>query len=190
MLAQWAIIGEDNEQLSPELFEHVAKDSLKLARPMLEALRTNNIEILKKIPDLQSPLANPESYYQEAAKRVHTKPLNPAKELGSRGQDIFLQIVTQLSLAGVEQAEAELCARKVLGNYGERAELKQLIAAAFQLALPTKTPAMTTSPSRQQKKKKTVIADGDLRTFAGKDEDTHTALRDAGLVKSAAEFLD
>ncbi len=70
MLAQARVIGQDDETISPALIRSVAKDSLRLASPILEALRTGNIRLLQGVDDV-APL-DVERYLQEAERSVST----------------------------------------------------------------------------------------------------------------------
>ena len=70
MLAQARAIGQDDETISPALIRSVAKDSLRLASPILEALRTGNLRLLQGVDDVV-PL-DVERYLQEAERSVST----------------------------------------------------------------------------------------------------------------------
>ncbi len=128
MLAQWSVIGEEAELLTPEVFRTVAKESLQLVQPILSALRAGNLEILRTVPDIQSPLSNLELFYENAFKRIanQTKALS---KLGSRPPDIFQQIVNQLILAGIDGEEGKLCAQKAIAHCGNGADIKELLDA-------------------------------------------------------------
>ncbi|MCL6597491.1 MAG: ATP-binding protein [Alicyclobacillus macrosporangiidus] len=44
MLAQWQVIGQDDERITATLIRRVARENLKLAKPILDALRNNDFE--------------------------------------------------------------------------------------------------------------------------------------------------
>jgi len=52
-LAQVRAIATGVERITPAIVKSVCADSLRLARPVLEALRTNNIRILLSLSDVQ-----------------------------------------------------------------------------------------------------------------------------------------
>lgn len=192
MLAQWSVIGEDNEELIPETFTRVAQESLQLAQPILEALRTNNQELLRKIPDIQSPLANLDAYYEKAAKRVQAEQGKSRGSLGSRKKDVLQQIVTQLSLAGFGSDRAWEVANQTLSDCGDSCDIKQLITMAFQSALaqqPTNDDKKKPRPVRK-KPKTPPLSKNDMRTIVRQEADPHAALQQAGLTKPATEFLE
>ncbi len=56
----------EQQSLTPELIRSVALDSLQLARPILTALRTNDIEALKQLDDM--PIVSVEEFIQNALK--------------------------------------------------------------------------------------------------------------------------
>ncbi len=192
MLAQWAVIGEEDEALTPETFKRVARESLQLARPILEALRTNNQELLRKIPDIQSPLANLDAYYEKAAKRVQSEQGKMRISLGTRKKDVLQQIVTQLSLAGFESDRVWEIANQTFSSCGDGCDIKQLIAMAFQTALVQQpTNDSNKQPAAGRKKPKSPpLSENDVRTIARGDAEPHAALQQAGLTKPATEFLE
>lgn len=192
MLAQWSVIGEKNEQLTPEVFRSVAKESLQLAQPILTALRTGNQEILREIKDIQSPLADIDTYKANALKRVASQK-NIKDKLGARPADIFQQIFNQLILAGFDEEEATACANQTIAYCGKDAGIKELLANAFRIATDKsqeKAAKIEEAPP-YPKTIKRPPAENDLRTIAkGGKDGVHQALKEAGLIKSADEFLE
>ncbi|PSR24223.1 MAG: transposase [Sulfobacillus thermosulfidooxidans] len=70
MLAQARAITRNDDTITPALIRSVAKDSLRLASPILEALRTGNIRLLQGVDDVV-PL-DVERYLAEAERSVTT----------------------------------------------------------------------------------------------------------------------
>jgi hypothetical protein len=53
MLAQWRAISTGIEKITPSLIRQVTSDSLMLVRPMLNALRSNNVKLITKYSDIE-----------------------------------------------------------------------------------------------------------------------------------------
>lgn len=192
MLAQWWVIGEKSERLSPELFRKVAKENLQMARPILQALREGNQELLCRIPDIQSPLSNLDSFYQRAVKRVATQ-VSVKNRLGTRPADRLQQVFNQLLLAGVGEAEAISCAKQALALCGESVGIKEVLAAAFQLATQDQVgnePGTGSESVPRQKRPKPAVSEDDLRAIVKDARNPHEALTGAGMVKPCDEFLE
>lgn len=68
LLAQVRAITTEKEKITEGIIRSVAKDSLRLARPILEALKNNNIHILQTVEDVH-PI-DITDYLQQAQKKV------------------------------------------------------------------------------------------------------------------------
>lgn len=66
-LVQWHVIGQENEKITSSLIRQVAKESLRLAKPMLEALRSKDQDKLANYSDL---IIDIDSYLRKAKVRV------------------------------------------------------------------------------------------------------------------------
>ncbi|WIV13234.1 hypothetical protein [Proteiniborus sp. MB09-C3] len=65
-LAQTKAISSGKEALTPELIKQVANESLRLVKPMLNALRTGNVREIAKYPDIYT--GNIDLNYEESHK--------------------------------------------------------------------------------------------------------------------------
>ncbi|PSR36345.1 MAG: transposase [Sulfobacillus thermosulfidooxidans] len=107
MLAQARAIVRDDETFSPALIRSVAKDSLRLASPILEALRTGNLRLLQGVDDV-APL-DVERYLEEAERsvttmgRLDTLKKQPEKSTSATGESA---LVGWLIEAGVPEMVA------------------------------------------------------------------------------------
>lgn len=203
-LAQWRVIGEEYERITPQLIRQVADESLQIARPVLEALKTRNIDKLKTIEDVRPPIDKLDQYYKQAHERVTTYgTLNTLRNQqlgGSKGELIdeevpIYQITQWLVAAGVESNKAQECAKEAFKRFQEEMDLTKAMQAAFQLALGSNNEQPMIEPLIKPKKSKSkkIIFPGDLRYVVKKAASNgisgYDALKNIGYIKSVKEFL-
>ena len=70
MLAQWSVIGIDNEIITAELIKQIAREHFKIARPILDALKSGDATKLATIPDVQPSITILREYQNRATERV------------------------------------------------------------------------------------------------------------------------
>jgi hypothetical protein len=140
-LVQWRVIGLENEKITVSLIRQVAKDSLRIAQPMLKALKENNEDKLKEYSDLYFDL---DEYLKEAKERVtilgvKNNLLNQSKaskdSKGDTERSPIATIVKWLVEAGVEAKMAKECANKALESFGTDYNVIEAMHYAYELAL-------------------------------------------------------
>ena len=111
MLAQARAIVRDDETFSPALIRSVAKDSLRLASPILEALRTGNLRLLQGVDDVV-PM-DVERYLQEAERSVTTV---GRVDMLRKQTEKSSPVTDELSLVGwlIEAGVSEIVARQAV----------------------------------------------------------------------------
>ena len=72
MLAQWSIIGEESELLTPKIIKDVALKNFNAARPILQALRYNDTEALSRITDIAPKFNQLEQFLAQAGQAGHS----------------------------------------------------------------------------------------------------------------------
>ncbi|WP_406243983.1 ATP-binding protein [Tissierella carlieri] len=75
VLAQTKAISSGKETITPELIKQVADESLRLVKPMLNALRTGNVREMAKYPDIYT--GNIDLNYEESPKDKFVIPTTP-----------------------------------------------------------------------------------------------------------------
>lgn len=213
MLAQWHVIGEEREFLDPNLIRDVATESLKLAQPILQALKTKDISRLSLISDVYPPIHNLDDYYNRSMRRVITEgtlnTLRNQKQSEKKAsedisQTILFTVAKWLVEAGIEPKLARECAIKAIDRHAGGKELSLAMQEAFFMAkdiLGKKVDDNSSKNSVEKKDtskkspqtRKQVSLSGDLREIVAKGKKkaipVYHSLVDAGVIKSVNEFL-
>jgi len=211
MLAQWHVIGQEDERIYPGLIRDVARESLKLAKPVLDALKTRDIQKLSQISDVYPPIRNLDEYFHRAADRITIEgTLNTLRNQQKAQKNIMdddmespiIRVARWLVEAGIEPTTARKCAVKALNRHGSEIDLNLVMQEAFALAVKlaanhgvesSEKEESTQEPNRRKRKEKVVSLSGDLREIVGKSKkkgiSAYQALKDAGVIKPAGEFL-
>ncbi|MFZ3590325.1 ATP-binding protein [Bacillus sp. DJP31] len=143
-LAQWRVIGEDYERITVSIIKQVAKDSLRLVRPMLEALRNGRTEDLKLIPDVQPMFNEMDEYYKKATERVaifgvgNDLKNQQSVSKGGTNDEVhspLVRIAQWLVDAGVDPKIAKLASEKALALHGDEFEISAAMHHAYQYAM-------------------------------------------------------
>jgi len=196
MLAQWRALTTGRERITPGLIKSVAKDSLKLLRPFLNALKNNDKVKLAMYDDVCLPEEYLESYRKQSLCQAEAKGLLLKNKQQQQGMEVVL--ISKISLwlveAGVEMRLAQQCATKVVeANPG-----KEDIAALRKLAY---SQAMGISDDGKEKnklsiKRKTIDLSGDdkdlrlvMKRGSKEGKPGFEALLDAGNIRDSEEFL-
>lgn len=198
MLVQWRAISTGIEKITPALIRQVSSDSLMLVRPMLNALRSNNIKLITKYSDIE-PL-NIELFYDKYKAEIE---LEQQKELEKVREKIIKErranslpglneIILGLLDLKVPMKTAQQLAEKVYAEQESGDTLAALIEKAFRLSLTDYTVAASKESSVKGKKisekqSKRYIQD-DLRLIVAEakksQKDAYNGLKDAGVIKS------
>jgi len=202
MLAQWKVIGTDNEKITPQIIRGVAKESLQLCRRALQALKTKDFDVLQSYTDVMPNFQSLEAFLMKADDRTRIygqlDTLRSREKLHKSNAEIESPLVTiakMLVQAGYEPQIAKECAQKALSLHGSDSDFKKAIPEAFRLALTVEESSIVvTKKTKDDKKKKdkTVPLASDLRELCtGRDKkvNAYEALDKAGYIKSAAEFV-
>jgi len=202
MLAQWRAISTGHEEITPALIRSVAKDSLKLVKPALDALKQGKEDILRKFGDVHFPIKDLEEFYQNSQKDLDLKGcLGNVKSSITNVNDKIDQIAvvaTWLIQAGIEPNTAQKNATLVVKD--SREEISILKQKAFALScgiLLNKESALELIQEqpdlKQTKIDEQISKPGDLRLIFKKGKRTKTPsyenLVKANYIKKINEFL-
>lgn len=204
MLAQWAVIGQEDETISPELIGDVARDSLQLARPILEALKKRDLAALGRIKDIMPPISDLEQYLRGARERVTLegtldtmKAQRVAQQQNAHKEpdEILMRVAEVLLEAGFPVDMAHQCAEEALKQHADETELAPVIKDALLRAVGVRPPSRGTkrNPSRKDQHQETQkpavekVLTEMINARKGKIT-PHQALNNAGVIKPIEEF--
>ena len=198
MLAQWRAISTGIEKITPSLIRQVSSDSLMLVRPMLNALRSNKIELITKYSDIE-PL-NLGIFYDQYKAEIELeqqKELEKARERiikARRGNSLpgLNEIILELLDLKVPLMAAQQLAEKVYAEQETGDTLTALVEKAFRLSLTDYAAdaigEAVVKEKKTFKKQSKKYIQGDLRLIvadAKKSQKTaYNGLKDAGVIKS------
>jgi hypothetical protein len=172
MIAQWRAIATGIESISIEMVEKVAQDSLHFVRPMLDALKSGNQKLIEKYSDIR--LDYEDEIFKDFKEKINNsilKKLQSIRELQESTDDIPIvlnKVIYNLLDLGIPPQNAKALAEEVIINRKSEANVAELTAEAYKMALRGEGAKLTESSVKETvkpeklKKKKSYI-DGDLR---------------------------
>lgn len=205
MLAQWHVIGSDDERITAAIIKEVAKENLHVVEPILRAIRENDLEELEKIEDIRIPLNALEEHLMKAMRRTSLQGvLNSLKNqtIAARAGDVenaepppVEHLSMLLVQAGYNPETALESARMACNRFAAATDMKLASSEAFRLAAENeakKEANKASGPEKPRKIAKIISLSGDLRAIvkaAAKGVSPYQALKEAGSIKPATEFL-
>jgi len=205
MLAQWQVIGTNDEKITPALIKGIVRENLRNVEPTLRAIRNNDIETLCRIEDVRPQKNLLEEHLSQAIHRVSLQgTLNTLQNQESAakavqtgaGDSPVEQLAMLLVQAGYEAEVALKCAQKAYLRFASEVDLKLASSEAFRLAAedfdPKKNTKESHAPHPSPRKEKVSSFSGDLREIikkAAKGIPPYEALKAAGVIRPATEFL-
>lgn len=205
MFAQWSVIGNNNEHITPNLFARVASEQLHAAGPILKAMRDRDYEKLSKIEDVSLDPRMLENYLQGSVRRVtisgvlntlQNQTVSATVQEDNSDNPPEQQIAYFLVGAGYSLAVALECAKIAVKRFSGNFDLKLASSEAFRHAAEREVQKQSVQleTRRQQtvKKRKVVSLSGDLREIvsSAKGKSAYEGLKEAGIIKSPTDFLD
>lgn len=200
MIAQWRAIALGTEVVTAETVQKVAQDSLQLVKPMLNALKSGDQELISKYSDIK-PIDIEEfykSYLAEIEKRQQRKleqlrdQAPPASDVPSLLNDLILNLLD----LGLSPKLAKLHAERVVITRKADASLADLVKEAYRTALTGEVvsreppPPERKRPSTKNSKGKSYLPD-DLRLIVAEAKknrwSAYEALKDEGVIKSSLQ---
>lgn len=202
MISQWQAIGE-SETITPKLIREVAKESLKIAKPILDALKKRDINELSKISDIHPPIQNLDEYFHKAKERItiegtlnNLRNQQKAMKDNTSEESIILEVAQWLVDAGIDPNIARQCAEKSIQRNGTEYDLSKAKQDAIVFALNlnlNRAGKKSTTKQRKLSKKEESYFPGDLRAVldqAKKEgKSPYEAFKEIGLIQSAEEIL-
>jgi hypothetical protein len=200
MMAQWRAITTGKEKITHTLIKSVAKDSLKLVRPALDALKQGNVEAIKRFGDIHFPIEELEKCFRQNQMVIQ----HPSIETSQYNEEVDLtkvtaDISTWLVQVGIKPDIAEKNAKKVIEQYGFETAVSQLKQKAYEFSMQTDENKTNISKTiyrkdlNRIKQRKSDQQPKDLRLIvkAGQKKGlpTYETLLQANVIKSPKEFL-
>ena len=162
MLAQWRAISSGLEKINEALIRSVVKDCFRLAKPMLQALKSGNIEDLEDYEDL----------FPTDFKKLLKTAGDASSHTGAQADAPSTEEAHVSSQGYKDDNPSTSTSQAAMGHQPGRQDSRQ--------------------KSRNSKKQQVVYAEGDLRkvTSSRKYPDAYAAVREAGYTRSVAAFID
>jgi len=139
-MAQMRAIATGKEKITPRLIQQVAKDSLKLVRPMLLALKSGNINEIMKYEDIR-PLEI-SAFQQETSQMLET---NRAKQLFANVKNnknkspvIKEEAILKLLELDVEADLAKKAVETVISENSSDVQINFVVKEAFKMVIHMK----------------------------------------------------
>lgn len=207
MLTQWSLIGESDERITPTHIRDTARDNLHTVRPILDALRQNDVGALARIPDVLPMATELDKLCSAAIKRVAFSGVADTLANNERQENLAdidelmespeSQITSMLVCAGHSVKLARDWAHQAVQRFAAAPDIKLATSEAFRLAAESLAEEVQQPLPVQRVKRtpaKVIPLSGDLREIAKpalkKKLSVYDALKEAGVIKSATEFLD
>lgn len=203
MLAQWAVIGTKDESITPEIIHGVANESLRLARPILDALRNNDTNALQKVRDVHPLMPELRDYLKAAQQRIEIDgALNTVEnQVNGEGEEasVTSELTRWLVEGGIDYEIAVQACNDSLAKYASTSDLIEVRKYAYALAIELEqarnddTSKEVTDAREKSPRKKVTYLSGSLiemfKTARKNKELMYNKLEDADMLKNVDEFL-
>ena len=194
-MVQWrAIAEEDNEIITVELIHEVAKEGLYLVKPMLDAIRSGDLDWMNRYKDI-APL-NTVEYQTKYASKLESKDLKEIRRLARKKQEqqspilstVILKLIQELK---VDALLAKQCAEKVFSPEQKPHDIQSLVNEAYALSLQ-RVRSLEIETKNQPKSPKAKLEpkyqENDMRLIVAKAQENnisaHDALKQAGFIRN------
>ncbi|WP_371365934.1 hypothetical protein SRRS_05070 [Sporomusa rhizae] len=183
-------IGGD-EIITPNLIREVSKDSLTLVRPMLDALKSGDLNEIAKYGDIK-PLKYEDFY--ERYKGALAQRLNgqgkPQIITPKNTQSISTQVISELMKLGIAPEIAVKAAQEVMTSI-KSDDINAIVIEAFKIALGVSNSTTCKKDKPKAKKHSPIVDVNDLR-FIGQQakanqRPTYEYLNEQGYIKNIVE---
>ncbi len=196
-MVQWRAIAEGEEEIiTVDLIHEVAKEGLYLVKPMLEAIKSGDIEWMLKYKDI-APLSTVE-YQNKYASKLDSESLKEARRLARKQQEqqspvlakVILKLIQELK---VDALLAKQCAEKVFDPKKKQHNFQNLVNEAYALCLQSGGSAFVEIEKSDRKKStKTKLEpkyqENDMRLVITEAQEqgisVHDALKEDGFIKN------
>jgi hypothetical protein len=184
-MTQVRAIVTGKERITTDLIRKVAKEQLKLIRPMLDALRDGRKTQMLDYGDIAVPDVS--DFLQREQSKIHVQTfVQEARKRTESRQEQILRVkdeaIIRLQLLGISERQASELVRAVLTEQPNASDVNEVVKAAFQLSMGN-----TRDRKDRSGKENRLEDERDLRLIVkkGKDEGmtTYDALKQAGVIR-------
>jgi len=182
-MTQVRAIVTGKERITTDLIRKVAKEQLKLIRPMLDALRDGRKTQMLDYGDIAVPDVS--DFLQREQSKIHVQTfVQEARKRTESRQEQILRVkdeaIIRLQLLGISERQASELVRAVLTEQPNASDVNEVVKAAFQFSIQKKQ-------DRQGGKVNPAEDERDLRLIVkkGKEEGmtAYDALKQAGVIR-------
>lgn len=202
MLAQWRAISTGVEEITPNIIKSVAKDSLKMVKPALDALKSGKQKLLMEFGDIRFPIEEFERSFDEANNSITIRgnitDLLQTKVQTQEVNNKVTRVATWLIEAGIEPQKAQQVAERLIVDSPET-DLATIKQKAYSMCCTVTSELETMQEPSEPGVEKNVTAStnqrskDDLREIVAKGRKhkfpPYEALAKAGYIKHIDEFL-
>lgn len=191
-MSQIRAISSGKEEITPKLIKNVAKENFQLIRPMIEALRSGNLNSLSKFEDLL-PINIDNFINQEREKIVlnnRIKELQNEKKQREKFKNDYVkeEAILKLVELDIEPIKAKKLVEEIINSAGVNTEIKEIVKEAYKTSLELD---MEKKSKRSTHKKEQLKNDRDMRVIVkeGKQKNmtSYEALYEKGYIKRVQE---
>jgi hypothetical protein len=185
-MTQVRAIVTGKERITTDLIRKVAKEQLKLIRPMLDALRDGRKTQMLDYGDIAVPDVS--DFLQREQSKIHVQTfVQEARKRTESRQEQILRVkdeaIIRLQLLGISERQASELVRAVLTEQPNASDVNEVVKAAFQLSMGN-----TRDRKDRSGKENRLEDERDLRLIVkkGKDEGmtaAYDALKQAGVIR-------
>lgn len=188
-MTQMKAIATGKEVITPSLIKHVAKESLRLVKPMLDALKSNDIKQIAKYDDIK-PI-DIQAFYEECYNQLNEK--EKARKTQStkamKEFSIVEGVVLKLLDFGIDAETAKASAQKAIDDLDSK-DLNTIAKEAIKIALQMEIPK-DKAPKKSNKQRKIAYGESDLRLLQKEASvnsmTTYDVLKSKGYIKNPVE---
>lgn len=180
-MAQYKAISSRKENITTKLIRDVAKDSLSLIKPMIEALRNGKISEIARFDDIRpfdiAPFYNQQMKELELQQAIldskKKEKENRSKMLEATEQEVVVKLID----LGINPKKAQSLYKKVVKTIGDNVAVNDIVKTAIILSMETTLSA---------KKEEIVLDDDDLRKLNKSNGSIYEQLKSRSLIVNVA----
>jgi ABC-type oligopeptide transport system ATPase subunit len=168
MLVQWQAILTGKKEISVKLITTVAKEKMRLTKPMIDALKSNSIKELMRFDDIRPPDINVvyENVKNEVMQMDEFKKVRDAGKLKKEQLKEFVknEVLKWLAEFDVDFKEANTAVNKIISQYKDELDLDAIKTESLKVCL-NKADKKITKENTAMKRKKALENKDDLRNI-------------------------
>ncbi|MDK2799711.1 MAG: hypothetical protein PWQ70_1330 [Clostridiales bacterium] len=191
VMAQIRAIATGREEITPNLIKYVAKENLKLVRPMLDALKTGNVNKIVEFGDIRS--LDVDEFMSGQLNQINLNQKikevqKQKKKVSTDNESVKEHAILKLLDLDIEPKKAKKYVDLVIESDAGTVSVKEIVKKAFSLIIESETKS---SVKERKRKPSLEFSENDLRHIVeeGKKKQlsAYEALKNNGYIKSVDE---